>query len=265
MTLTDLTEREYRALPGLSGTQVKTLLDSPARYRWERDHPRPRTAAMGLGTLFHALTLGQPLDVIVDDREFRSNADKEWREIQQAAGLTIVKSDVMQTAEAMRAAVMAHDVAAKLLAAPGKSEAVVTGEHRGHPLKGRIDRLSERVIDLKSARDASPRAMAGALDEYGYALQLAHYAQLEGIDAPPLLIACENTAPYLVAVYEIDALTWDLAKHAVVMAWDLYAACEDDDEWPSGLPTDIAPIGLKHWAYDALDERVNPDAHAEME
>jgi len=265
MTTLDLSETVYRALPGLSGTQVKTILESPARYRWERDHPRPRTAAMGLGTLFHALVLGQPLDVVVDDREFRSNADKAWRAEQEALGLTVIKSDVMVTAEAMRDAVMAHDVAHQLLAAPGESEVIVKGEHRGYPLKGRIDRLGDRLIDLKSDSAVTPDSIAKSMDKYGYALQLAHYAQLAGIDAPPILIVCENTAPYLVAVYEIDALTWGLAKHAVVMAWDLYAACEDDDDWPSGLPEGVAPIGLKPWAYDQLDERVNPDAHAEME
>jgi len=86
-----------------------------------------------------------------------------------------------------------------------------------------------------------------------------------GHEQPPILIACENTAPYLVAVYEIDAVTWDLAQRAVELAWDLYADCTERDEWPSGLPTGIEPIGLKPWAYDQLDERVNPDAHAEME
>ena len=265
MTTLDLSETVYRALPGLSGTQVKTLLESPARYRWERDHPRPRTAAMSLGTLFHALVLGQPLDVVVDDREFRSNADKAWRAEQEALGLTVIKSDVMETARAMHQAVVDHDVAHQLLAAPGESEVSVKGDHRGYPLKGRIDRLGARLIDLKSARDVTPRAMAHALDEYGYALQLAHYAKLVDHEQPPILIACENTAPYLVAVYEIDAVTWDLAQRAVELAWDLYADCTERDDWPSGLPTGIEPIGLKTWAYDQLDERVNPDAYAEME
>ena len=254
MTTLDLSETVYRALPGLSGTQVKTILESPARYRWERDHPRPRTAAMGLGTLFHALVLGQPLDVVVDDREFRSNADKAWRAEQEALGLTVIKSDVMETARAMHQAVVDHDVAHQLLAAPGESEVSVKGEHRGYPLKGRIDRLTEsRVIDLKSARDASPQAMAGALHEYGYALQLAHYAQLAGIDPPPILIVCENTAPYLVAVYEIGALTWQMALAATARAWDIYANCEDRDVWPSGLPEGVMELEMRPWALDALD------------
>jgi len=263
--MSDLTESEYRARPGLSGTQVKTLLDSPARYRWERENPRPRKAATTLGTIFHALVLGQPLDVNVDDREFRSKADKEWRETQHAAGLTIVKSDVMRAAEQMTAAVTTHQAAFDLLRESGKSEAVVTGEHRGYPLKGRIDRLTSRVIDLKSARDASPRSVSGAMDEYGYALQLAHYSALAGVDAAPVLIVCENVAPYLVAVYELDSLTWELAKRATALAWDVYADCEDRDEWPSGLPEGITELGLRPWAYDQLDERVNPDFYTEME
>jgi len=86
-----------------------------------------------------------------------------------------------------------------------------------------------------------------------------------GHEQPPILIACENTAPYLVAVYEIDAVTWDLANRALEVAWDLYADCTERDDWPSGLPTGIEPIGLKPWAYDQLDERVNPEMYGEVE
>ena len=253
MTTLDLSETVYRALPGLSGTQVKTLLESPARYRWERDHPRPRTAAMSLGTLFHALVLGQPLDVVVDDREFRSNADKAWRAEQEALGLTVIKSDVMDTAEAMLEAVMAHEVARQLLSVPGESEFVVTGTHRGLPLKGRLDRFGDRLIDLKSDRAVTPDSIAKSMNEYGYALQLAHYAKLVGHEQPPILIACENTAPYLVAVYEIGALTWQMALAATARAWDIYANCEDRDVWPSGLPEGVMELEMRPWALDALD------------
>ena len=41
----------------LSQSGAKTLLASPARFAWERDHGRPPKDAYDLGTLVHALVL----------------------------------------------------------------------------------------------------------------------------------------------------------------------------------------------------------------
>ena len=266
--MSDLTEAAYRALPGLSGTQVATLLESPARLKWEASNPRPRTDAMSLGTIFHALVLGgESLWTVAPFDNFLTKAAKEWKAEQEAFGLTVVKADVPDTAEAMAEAVMAHSTARGLLKAPGRSEVVVESTYRDQHMKGRIDRLLNQgpLVDLKSARDVNPHHMAVAMADYGYATQLAHYARIVGSDEPPLIVAVANTAPHFVAVYRLDALTWDLAQRAVDVAWDLYADCMESGEWPSGLPEGITELGLRPWAYDQLDERVNPDFYTEME
>lgn len=265
---TDMSEREYRALPGLSGTQVATILESPMKYRWELDHPRESTSAMGFGTIVHALVLGQPLPCVVSEYDdFRTKAAQEWKAAQGASGLIVVKQDVMDAAYAAADSVWGHLVAADLLAKRGKSEVAVTGEHRGHALKGRLDRLPDTgpIVDVKTGRDVTAHGMASAMAEYGYATQLAHYAALAERPEAPVIVAVENTAPYRVAVYRLDELTWDLAQRATALAWDVYADCMESDTWPSGLPDDVTEIGLRPWAYDELELRVNPDAYAEME
>ena len=262
------TEAQYRAMPGLSGTGIKTILESPAQWKWEQDHPRVATSAMNLGTIAHALILNQPLSVVVTDYpDFKTKAAREWRDEQEALGLIVVKADVMETAEAMARAVREHPAASALLGEPGVSEAVAIGQHRQRPLKGRIDRLTtERVIDIKTDRDVSPLGIQKAMATYGYPGQLRHYAQLtDTADKPAIIIAVRNAAPHFVAVYEIDELTWDLAGRAVAKAWDIYADCLDTDTWPTGLHEGIEPIDLRPWAFDQLDELVDPDAYADVE
>jgi len=264
----DMSEQDYRALPGLSGTQVATILESPMKYRWELDHPRERTSAMGFGTIVHALVLGQPLPCVVSEYDdFKTKAAREWKAAQESSGLIVVKADVMNAAFDAAASVDRHPVASALLNAPGKSEVSVKTEYRGYVMRGRLDRLPDvgPVVDFKTDKDITPSGIQWSMAEYGYATQLAHYAALVDRPEAPLIVAVENTAPYRVAVYQLDALTWNLAQRATALAWDIYADCMDTNTWPSGLADDVTEIGLKPWAYDELELRVNPDAYREIE
>jgi len=249
-----ITEAEYRAIPALSGTGVAELLRSPADYHYKLSHPSEPSPAMALGTLTHALILGQePSAVVSPYPDFRTKEAREWRDSQV---LDVVTADVWAAAEAMAEAVHAHPVAAGLLGQMGEPEVVVTGEHRGAALKGRIDYLpaSGPVIDIKTARDHTAPAMSGALGEYGIATQLAHYALLAGRDEDrPLVIAVRNTGRPAVAVYRIGEVTWAVALAATRRAWDLYAECIESGVWPDPYATGVHDLEMKSWALDELD------------
>lgn len=264
----DMTEATYRALPGLSGTGVSKLLKSPAMWRHEMRNPKPRTSSMALGTVFHALTLGEDPNVAISMfPDFRTRKAQDWKLDVEDAGMTVMTQADWDTARAMRDAVMANGDAAEILSRHGLSEIAITTEYRGNTMKGRCDRLVSAgpVVDLKSGKDITPEGMQRAMADYGYAPQLAHYDRIVSGTERPLLIAVANTAPHFVAVYRIDELTWDLAQRAVEKAWDLYADCMESGEWPTGLPDGVTDLGLKSWAYDELELRIDPDAFAEPE
>lgn len=255
-----MSERDYRALPGLSGTGVAKLLDNPADYRYDLDHPEPPSASMSLGTLVHALVLGTDLPCVVTDyADFRTKAAQAWKAEQEALGLAVIKADEMAHAEAMRDAVLAHPVARQLLEADGESEVSVTSEHRGAPLKGRVDRLAANglVIDLKTARDIGDASLERSLGDYGYACQFAHYASLVGSDLRPVVIAVRNERRPAVAVRRIGEPTWDVARRAVVEAWNRYADCTESGVWPDLTGDAITDINMRPWALDALDRQIS--------
>ena len=252
-----LPEAEYRAMPGLSGTEVAKILDNPADLKWNRDNPREATASMSLGTLVHALVLGTDPHVTVSAfPDFRTKAAREWRDEAEASGLTVITRADLATAEAMRDAVMGNPIARQLLEAPGHSEVTVTGEHRGAALKGRIDRLPSAgpVIDLKTARAVDPHAMSRFIADYGTATQLAHYALLaDRADEAPIVIAVRNTGRPAVAVYRLAPVTWHVALEATRRAWDIYADCIETGIWPDPHADGINELELATWAMDALE------------
>lgn len=262
-TLLDVDEATYRALPGLSGTGVKRLLESPADYKYELDHPAPSTPAQALGTLVHALVLGTDVRAIVSPFDsFRTAEAREWKAAQISAGNDIVTADDWYRAGVMRDAVMAHPEARALLDADGSSEVAVTSQHRGAPLKGRIDRLTGGIVmDLKTTRDVSADAMARFMGDYGAATQLAHYGLLVNPEPPrPYIIAVRNTGRPSVAVYRVGEVTWAVALDATKRAWDTYAECLESDVWPDPYATGVHDLDLKPWALDDLD----PESDVEL-
>lgn len=297
--VTDMDERTYRALPGLSGTGVAKLLESPADYAYDLAHPTPSTGAQSLGTLVHAFVLGTYTDdtdpyafeaptldpeiVVAPFNDFRGALARDWKKAAVAEGADAERvvsrtahnsmlDDLAKKAEALEAkrveshakalviadAVLAHPTARQILEAEGQSEVTVTGEHRGAPLKGRIDRLpaNRLVVDLKTGRDVSPGAMSYAMGDYGYACQFAHYAALVESDLRPVVIAVRNERRPAVAVYRIEAATWDAAQRAVAEAWNRYADCIEADAWPDTAPDGITDIGLTSRALSALEAQI---------
>ena len=53
----DIPNEAYHRGPGVSSSNLKTVGRSPLHYRTEKDHPKPSTPAMQLGTALHTLVL----------------------------------------------------------------------------------------------------------------------------------------------------------------------------------------------------------------
>lgn len=293
-------EAEYHSLPALSGTGVKRLLESPADYKWERENPCEPSPAMAFGTLVHALTLGtyepeddpfnyeppviDPAVIVAPFDSFRTKEAKEWKALQELEGKQVVSQSVHATmladvekktaaleakkqeahtrAQTLAHAVHDHEVAGRLLDAPGVSEVAVFGEHRGAPLRGKLDRLPDEgpLIDLKTARNIGLRHMAYAMDDFGYALQLAHYALLADRLERPYIIAVRNEGRPAAAVYRIGEQTWSLALAATRGAWDLYADCMESGIWPDPHDNRVLDVDLPYWALDRLETQTTGTA-----
>jgi len=247
----------------------KSVLDevdlSPAHARAYLDGLRPwrYSRALDVGDVAHAMIL-EPDNVARNymspprklDR--RRAPDKHlWADLEieaAASGKTLLTFDDFTTAIAIRDAIFRHKKAASIFG-KGEPEATFvwrdpkTGEH----CKCRVDWLrSYFLTDLKTTRDASPKAFARDVINYRYDVQDAHYT--DGVDPSIgfVFVVVEKIPPFGVAIYADQSRMRRLG--AVKRDRDLatFAECKASGIWP-GYPEEIQVIDLPPYAYKELE------------
>lgn len=249
-------EADYHARPELSSTEARLILESPAKYRWKKDHP-PLIAAskkFDIGSAIHSKTLGTgyeaeciPDELLSSDGGIRSNAAKEKVEEIRAAGKIPLKSSEFQPIADAAEAVLAHPGARNLFQQKGTAEVSVFSEDPATAVKvrARFDFLpdtfslgapSRVAVDLKSCVDASPDGFAKSIANYNYDVQRAWYLDTlrweTGEDAELVFVAVEKEPPYLVAVYQLPTLWVEMGKTKARVARERYAECLASGTWP---------------------------------
>lgn len=254
-----LDEQEYHSGPELSSTGMKALLDSPARFRHEREH-RTHKKAFDVGHAIHARVLGTGLDVVPIPAELLSStgaantkAAKEFIAAAREAGQVPMKAADLAQAKAAADAVLAHPDARALFEAPGAAEVSAFAEIAGVPVRGRFDYLHDApvIVDLKSSRTADPRRLPRLFADYRYELQTATYRRLLNIvrgDEDPVFIHCfvETEPPHLVSVVRLDEHALAVGDASLDTALALYRDCAETNTWP-GYQPGVHPISLPRW------------------
>jgi hypothetical protein len=262
----DIDEVDYHAdpVPGgsLSSSGAQALLQCPARFRWEQQHPPRSKSHFDVGSAAHKLVLGAGPDIVsIAAADWRPKAAREARDAAYAAGQTPVLQHEYDTVTAMAAALLRHPVAAALFdPATGTPEQTLIWQcqRTGIMCRARIDWLRGPnprliVVDYKSSASAHPVSFAKSVANYGYHQQEDHY--LDGIrtlglgdeTTPFLFVVQEKIAPYPVSVFELDRDAKRHAAHLNHKARTLYAHCVATDHWPA-YSDQIELLSLPGWA-----------------
>jgi len=248
----------YHADPAVSASHLHAIARSPFHY-WSRYldpnriTPEP-TAAMRLGSLVHCAVL-EPDEL--SKRYSRcaprnTKAGKEQAADLAARGIEAVTDSDWSLAIAMNNAVRNHPAAAALLR-DGKAEQSFwwTDSDTGLRCKCRPDWYhGTTVVDLKTTTDASPAGFAKSVATFRYHTQASHY--LSGLHGAErfVFIAVEKTAPYAVAVYELDAEALQHGNELRRRDMRMIADCHATKEWP-GYGSDCQTLSLPKWALTA--------------
>ena len=250
-------DRTYHGLPRLSASGAKTLLKSPARYRWEREHPAKPTAAMEFGTLLHCLVLepqvfaeryavAPAFDRRTKDGKF---AAEQWAA--DNAGKIGVSSADMDKAHAMAYAV--EQSGAGDLMTGGRFEVPVLWERDGVPCKAKLDCVTDQaIIDLKTTSADDEDGLQRAAWQFGYHISAAAYIEaarvLTGKELPKIFVFVSSTAPHDVVLMEAGA---DFVEFGAAL-WDkavrTYAACVEFDDWPGLAANCTGKLKPPRWA-----------------
>ncbi len=249
---------DYHADPAVSASHLHAVAKSPYHY-WsryldpKRIAPEP-TAAMRLGSLVHCAVLepGELAGRYGVCAPRNTKAGKEQAERMAAAGIEAVAAGDMMAANCMADSVHRHPAAAALLA-HGKAEQSFWWDDAATGLrcKCRPDWYAgATVVDLKTTTDASPAGFARSVATFRYHVQASHYlAGLHGAERF-VFIAVEKTAPYAVAVYELDAAAMAAGDELRQRDMRVIADCQAISEWP-GYGDTCQALSLPSWALTA--------------
>jgi hypothetical protein len=252
----EISEEEYHSHPSsLSVSGAKTLLKSPALFRWEQEN-KPRKAVWDFGHGAHQLVLGQgdPIRVI-DADDWRTKAAKDEREAARAANEIPLLSNEYTRVIQMADALSSHQRAMELLSA-GTPEisAFAIDEATGVMRRCRFDWFGSTLVDYKSAVSAHPDAFAAAAARFGYHQQDAWYSdvaqdlghQFYGFD----FIVQEKEPPFFVNVVRLDSDSRRRGRELNELALQRFRDCVAADIWPVYGPTDeTQTIRLPKWAF----------------
>ena len=273
----DVPMADYLSWPLPSNSALSKMLKSPAHARAYLDETKPTTKSLALGRVTHTAILEpermaeefepEP-DITGPDYEQYANPrnTKLYKEAVAAiegSGRVLLKADERATADAMRAAVLAHPRAEKLIRCTGQAELsiVFVDPATGLHVKSRLDwhtpsRAGGAIVDLKTTRDASPSAFERAIFAYGYHRQAAIYlrgAELVGLPvAHYVILAVESAPPHGVVLYRLTDEAITLGATQVDFALARWAECERTGTWP-GYTQDVVDIGLPVWADRAIE------------
>ncbi|GAA4706291.1 PD-(D/E)XK nuclease-like domain-containing protein [Streptomyces youssoufiensis] len=262
-----MTAEEYHADPveggSLSSGGARRLLapGCPALFRYERDNPQPPKAHFEHGHAAHRLVLGDGPDLVpLDFADWRTKDARAERDAVRAEGAIPLLADDYEQVQAMAAALRSHPTAARLFSA-GQPELSLFWQDgpTGVMRRARLDWCPApgpgRTIipDYKTCRSAEPGALARAMYEYGYHQQADWYRagaralDLVGDDAEFVFVCQEKTPPYLVTIFQPDAMAMRLGAARNRAALQRYAECTATGRWP-GHADDVVYLPLPPWA-----------------
>lgn len=266
---------EYDKIEAFHFSGIWRLLKSPAHYKYFIEHPEPPSDAMILGNLVDTLLLEPnlynarygllPETYINDDgdeKKWNMNAKvckEEYAEL-KASGKQVIKSEMLETANAMIEQIKTHAEIMKTIEESKKQVCVVwVDADTGVMCKALLDMLSpDGTTDLKTTTDASQKAFSFKINSFLYHVQGAMYsdgvtAHSDGIILPYRIIAVETEPPHCPAIYALEENSLLTGREIYKHALRIYKDCVDNNSWP-GYSQFIEDINIPAYAISKVLE-----------
>lgn len=180
-----------------------------------------------------------------------------WQDFEaQAAGKEILPFEAWKNCIGMRDAVLAHPVASKLLADIQTEQTFFAIDpETGTLIKSRPDAMNARrglMVDVKSARDASPDGFGKQAANLRYDLQPPWYQDVVKAaigESLPIwaFVAVESTAPYCIGVYYVEEGDIHASRADARRLLNKILACRASGVWPDYTWDKALPLKLPAW------------------
>lgn len=219
--LNNLEDKAYRQADGISQSELKPMLISPAHYKQAKEEITEETDAMRLGTATHlaAFQLEHFHNEVVMSPKFdkRTKDGKAgWERFQhENAGKLCLSEDDYSKCIGMSEAVRSIPLF-RTLTQYGSPEVSIFADYDPvTKVKGRLDWFNDTanfVLDLKTlGKEANEYNIKNAIKDRGYDFQAAYYMQLLNAVYPDkvfrfIFVFVESSAPHGVRFVEISPL-----------------------------------------------------------
>jgi hypothetical protein len=218
MSMPELTESQYRALPRIANSDLKEFKRSPLHYYHYKNVRRDPTPAQFEGTVIHSMVLEPGTfkdEYMVMDLEDRpepnktmaSEENKAWKASleneAESTGKQIVEHDLYLKAQDIANNLNRSQFVNDLLYRT-KKEQSFTWEADGIQYKCRADMWNEGIVaDLKTTLNAKPSAFERDIFKYQYYRQGAMYAH--GTHSKDFyFIAVEKNPPFGYSIHKLS-------------------------------------------------------------
>ena len=273
----DIPYDEYDAWPFIRKSNLWVLYKkTPAHYKYLVDHPEEfdkEHFAVGHAThtailepdKFDGLYVVHPktyTNAKGEEKAWSANANycKEWVGEQKAEGKIVLSPAMYEACMGMRDAAYNNSKVKELLELGRKEVSMVWADGKtGLILKGRMDLWIPEagvVVDIKTCRTADPVLFGRDAYGHGYHFQMALYKDGAFVAskaevAYPILIAFEETQPYLSVAFEVEYDDYFLGQQQYEFALKKLLECMNNDNWP-GYSDGLLPLTLPGYAGQEL-------------
>lgn len=253
-----ISNKEYREREGVSSSDLKKLMKSPAHFRYWKDNPQEDTPALLFGRSAHKYMLEK--SDFFNEFAVAPNCDRrtkdgkaEWQLFQESnTDKDIITIDDFDKIEEMHKALYETPFVAKLLQGVKELSFFTTDDDTGLTIKCRPDCITEVdgnyiLIDYKTCNDAEDMKFYRDSIKFGYDLQMAYYMDIlqkvTGKEFQVVIIAQEKTAPYEVNVFELTEDYLENGRDLYKELLNVYKECLETDNWYGYMKNGISVLG----------------------
>lgn len=255
---------EYRQMQGVSSTDLKRMMKSPAHYLYFKENPQEDTPSLLFGRAYHKMCLEtseffEEFAVVPQcDRRTKEGKEIYARFLAESEGKDVITSDMYEQIHKMREVLMSTKFVPKLINGTHEMSYFSTDESTGLTVKCRPDshtKIGDRhlIIDLKTTNNADTDSFTRDAIKYGYDIQAAHYCQImkqvTGHDYEFIFICQEKQPPFAVNVLQASEQFMQSGYETRQSLLETLKECIDKNSYPSymGFDNEIGSLGLPSW------------------
>ena len=265
-----ISNKEYRERDGISSTELKKIMVTPAHYRHWKDNPEETdTPSLLFGRAAHKYIL-ETYD-FYNEFAVAPNFDRRTKEgkaqyslfCDQSEGKDIITQEQFEQIDAMRNAMLATPFVSKLINGEHELSYFWTDEDTGLKCKCRPDSINHKlkiVVDYKTCDNAETEHFMKQAIRLGYDLQASYY--LDGVKANTgedyvfVFIAQEKKPPYAVNILQADDIFIRSGREVYKSMLQTYKECSETGNWYGylGQENQINSLGVPKWIENMLGE-----------